>query len=366
MCKIGKLIYQYRYPRQKTMSDKLWKGEGNIGDCIQTIAVCEALKQTGLNLKYVVEGINRDDMRNYEGESIFLPMQAWYGNSYGISCLPPSEKIRPVFIGFHLSKDDDAREDFESRNGVSFLKKYEPIGCRDHDTEKYLRSKGVNAYFSACMTLTLPKREKSPENGKVFIVDVSTSIVNRLPEKIKNDAISDITHYYFFNEYPVTWNEALHMEDVARDTLLRYKNEASMVITSRIHCAMPCLAMGIPVVFIHSWPDDIRLDVLSGILPVYTPDDIPAIDWNPVVPDLRALKDAMLRNFERRMSAALEGTVLSLEESKILINGISNAYKILTVQRPSDANWPTKTVRYRLKKWLKKLCLVCICRLIGK
>lgn len=365
MKKIAKLIYQYRYPRQKTLTDKLWKGEGNIGDCIQTIAVCNALNESDILLHSSLINLNRDDIRNYTGEEVILPMQAWYGNAYGVSCLPPSDNIRPVFVGFHLSKDDGAREDFERRMGIQFLKKHEPIGCRDHDTTNYLKSRGVKAYFSACMTLTLPKREKLPEHGRVFIVDVAEPIVNSLPRKIKNEAVNEVTHYYFFREYPVTRSEALHMEEVAKNTLLRYKNEASLVITSRIHCAMPCLAMGIPVVFIHCWPDDIRLDVLSGILPIYTPADIPAIDWHPEVPDLQPLKSAMLRNFERRMVAAIEDHDLSEDESEVLVNEISNSYNYLSEHKPKEMNWPTKKAGYRLKRKLKLLFVGCARRLLG-
>ena len=37
-----------------------------------------------------------------------------------------------------------------------------------------------------------------------------------------------------------------------------------MVITSKLHCAMPCLAMGIPVVFIGK-PDDYRTQILRDM-----------------------------------------------------------------------------------------------------
>lgn len=86
MKKIAKLIYQYRYPRQKTLTNKLWKGEGNIGDCIQTIAVCNALNESDILLHSSLINLNRDDIRNYTGEEVILPMQAWYGNAYGVSC----------------------------------------------------------------------------------------------------------------------------------------------------------------------------------------------------------------------------------------------------------------------------------------
>lgn len=38
---------------------------------------------------------------------------------------------------------------------INNLKKYEPIGCRDISTQKFLEKNGINAYFSSCLTTTL-------------------------------------------------------------------------------------------------------------------------------------------------------------------------------------------------------------------
>lgn len=176
------------------------------------------------------------------------------------------------------------------------MKAFEPIGCRDRSTCDFLRSLGVNAYFSGCMTLTFDKREKEPVNGKIFLVDPTRKTLKKLPHWIREQADTSITHFYYWNQYPVTLQGAQDFENEARHILQRYKNEARLVITSKIHAAMPCVAMGIPVIFIHEEADNVRFDVLDGILPRYTPKDMPFIDWNPKAADISELKQALIAN----------------------------------------------------------------------
>jgi hypothetical protein len=60
-----------------------------------------------------------------------------------------------------------------------------------------------------------------------------------------------------------------------------------------LHCAMPCVAMGIPTVFIAPpdplYPTDYRLDPIRDILPVYHAGD--EIDWSPKPPDVSLLAE---------------------------------------------------------------------------
>lgn len=69
-----------------------------------------------------------------------------------------------------------------------------------------------------------------------------------------------------------------------------------MVITSKIHAAMPCIAMGIPVIFITDNPDNERFDVIDGIIPVYHCKDINQINWAPKAAEITELKNAIVEN----------------------------------------------------------------------
>ena len=119
-----------------------------------------------------------------------------------------------------------------------------------------------------------------------------------LPDFILEQADCSITHKYKFKKYPISYDEAMEFESKAQEILDRYKNEAKLVITSRIHCAMPCIAMGIPVIYIHrgNHKEDTRLDVIKGLIPAYTPEQVDIINWNPKALNIEPFKKAIAGN----------------------------------------------------------------------
>lgn len=307
----ARLYQKYKYELNS------WDKYGNIGDCIQNLAIESLYNELGLT---TLLKINRDELITYNGEPALLPMQGWFGNAHNVFASDWSEHIHPIFIGYHLNNNYECRKTFIDKDILSKMKKFQPIGCRDRNTRDFLSSLGLDAYFSGCMTLTFPKRDHKPNNGKIFIVDLKQEAKEIIPETIKRIADKSITHSYRFKKYPVSQNEAFEFENTARNILNRYRNEAELVITSRIHCAMPCIAMGIPVIFIHNNIKDERFDVLNGIIPVYTPDDIDKIDWNPKSVDISELKNAIKENAK---SAILQE--FDVEKRKNLIK-ITDAY----------------------------------------
>ena len=52
------------------------------------------------------------------------------------------------------------------------------------------------------------------------------------------------------------------------ESLLEKYCEASLVVTTKIHCALPCLAMGVTVILIHPNPHEERLAPAREFLPV--------------------------------------------------------------------------------------------------
>jgi hypothetical protein len=298
----ARMFYQYRYAMQERPNSSLWPRDGNIGDSIQSLAVENIYgKILGDDKSRDILLVNRDDISTYFGQPCCLVMQAWFGHYANIFPLPHSDKIEPIFIGFHLSTINDTRERFVAEKIYLKMKPYEPIGCRDRNTMNFLQKLGLKAYFSGCMTLTFDTRASVPENGKIFVVDLTKKAMKRLPQKIKDIADMSITHFYYWNQYPVTWDGALEFEQEARRILNRYQNEARLVITSKIHVAMPCVALGIPVIFIHEKNDNERFDVLHGILPIYHPRDMAWLDWNPKVENIDKLKNAIIKNATDRI-----------------------------------------------------------------
>ncbi|MCL6620508.1 MAG: polysaccharide pyruvyl transferase family protein [Syntrophobacterales bacterium] len=219
-----------------------------------------------------------------------------------------------MFFGFHIRTNPQNLQYFLNPEIIGYLKDHEPIGCRDRHTMNLLRQQGVEAFFSACLTLTFPKREHPPEEGKVFLVDTGEI---PLPTEIRKNSVK-LTHLV----------SSLYGDDLktsmAKKLLEIYKNHASLVITTRIHCALPCLAMGIPVIFFGD-PDDPRISLLQDLkVPIYPYKRKPRgpykmryfrkllgylrlgrVNWHPEVPDLEALKAEMRRTItdliERKM-----------------------------------------------------------------
>ena len=302
----GRLINAYRYVRGKVQTPNgevshLWNMNGNIGDCIQSIAVENLLVKLGIPKDDLVK-VNRDEIHEYDGEKCILPMQAWFCNYFGVFPLPWTDAIRPVFIGFHLSDGEGTRDLFLMREVDKKMKQFVPVGCRDRSTALYLRKNGIDAYFSGCMSMTLERRPSPAPHGRIFAVDISPRIRKRLPKYIAEQADFSISHNYFFNNFPISLEAEHQFEQEARRTLERYRNEAKLVITSRVHTALPCMAMGIPVIYICDIVNDSRFDMFWGLLPIHSCHDMRFIDWDPEPVDMETMKELVIQNALAQMA----------------------------------------------------------------
>lgn len=119
---------------------------------------------------------------------------------------------------------------------------------------KLLAANGIKCFYSKCLTLTFPKRESEPKEKKVFLVDVYRIPI---PESLRKQAII-VTH-----ATSDIYSSKIKSQ-MAKRLLSVYRNEASLVITTKLHCALPCIAMGVPVVFFGN-PNDSRLSILHDL-----------------------------------------------------------------------------------------------------
>lgn len=185
---------------------------------------------------------------------------------------PPSEVVNPLFISFHISNKN--KELMTSHRAIEYYKRYQPIGCRDHHTLNLLKSLKVEAYFSGCLTLTIPKYEGS-RGDEILFVDVlrtnytnnyrKTIVKNIIPNAYK-DKVRFVSH---FSEDLKTLDAKTRIAQ-AKQMLDRYA-KAKLVFTSLIHCALPCIALGTPVVFVDFGfnNNEAKRDRFNGIIDLF-------------------------------------------------------------------------------------------------
>lgn len=269
--------YGYLYYRKGLLENKKERPM-NLGDPIQSLAVVEILKKIGISEKHIIP-IDRYDLATYAGEKVVLIINGaenYEHFAYHTKFLPVSEKIIPVFIGIHLHRE-------LAENELSSFRQYQPIGCRDEYTCSYLKRKGIDAFLTGCLTLTFPRRQTTARQNTVFLVDCPESVMAYIPDELRENAVSlsqIIRIKSASSNDRLTDEETDYYSKMAKEQLFRLRDEASLVVTSRLHVATPCAAMGIPVVLARDVFDE-RFMFVDRFIPLYTPEKYSQIDWHP-------------------------------------------------------------------------------------
>lgn len=236
----------------------------NIGDYIQSLAAKQFLP-------HVDRYINREKLSDYAGPATKMIMNGWFMNHP--ENWPPSNLIDPLFISFHINSS--AKEKLLNKDGLDYLRQHEPIGCRDLHTQQLLKQNGVKTYFSGCLTLALGKAYQHHADDEILLVDVLYRYLRKsqplnnpyaIPKAILRGDTRPASRYWLLQKiigrkilqntqelthiYPTDKFDSEQSRLDLADTLLRRYAKAKLVVTSRIHCALPCLAMGTPVIFI--------------------------------------------------------------------------------------------------------------------
>ncbi|KAL7477764.1 hypothetical protein ACHAW6_003561 [Cyclotella cf. meneghiniana] len=210
-----------------------------------------------------------------DGRRVIVFFNAWWGTTD--MTWPPPAYIEPVSLSMHIQPASVIRDKFmevsnsiveDSRgNSLSkkkvfrklqkgdtrslkfiapYLKSQEPIGARDTPTLEFFRENGIQSIFTACltMTLSLPTIER---DDSILVVDVN--VKDQLKGVVPHEILQNAT----FLSQKLLGDEAednVHRFILAFERLFVY-SRARLVFTSRLHVALPCVALGTPVVFVH-------------------------------------------------------------------------------------------------------------------
>jgi hypothetical protein len=227
----------------------------NLGDEIQSIAAQQFLPHTDLL-------IDRDNWTTDtvpDGEHKII-LNGWFTRNP--NKWPPPAFLSPCLVSMHITRErfrpaaliPPAEVLLQGKN-LEYLRRYQPIGARDLWTASLLQQHGVESYFSGCLTLTLGAADGRDRRDYICAVDLPDELYQALAERSR----SPIFRLAHRDTHGGTF--AQRCANVTE--LLNLYAHAKCVITTRLHCALPCLAFETPILFVNQVPDPYRL---SGLL----------------------------------------------------------------------------------------------------
>ena len=279
----------------------LLKSSGsNLGDDIQSVVIKSMLPNVDFYLDYDFLGDAKLDTEVKLIVHGCCRPKKW----------PPALAIKPLFVSFSIG--DTAVKKLTSEASIRYLKRHEPIGCRDMVTLKLLKENGVEAYFSGCVTFMLGNNLNRRRDG-VVIADLDDEAMRYIPSGLLKGAI--ILHHgegipierianRLYRYSPVLHgilkvsrlhmalsnlqqkfvmareNEQIILQRLGRaeELINKYAN-AKLVVTSRLHAALPCIALGTPVIFVHRDLSDPRFAGILDYMRAYTVGQFKRVGW---------------------------------------------------------------------------------------
>lgn len=227
----------------------------NLGDDIQSYAI---LKQIP-SMDYIIDREHIDTFKTDNNEPVAVVMAGWW--FWQKWNWPPSKCIVPLNISMHINNYNIYRRGTPVKDrwldglGGDYLRKYGPVGVRDTVSLQFFKDRNIDAYFSGCITLTLPKQKKTEDAGEyIVIADLNEKLKKKAYELLKDTGlrIVEVTHNIKYRNSDATIAERF---DKVEEVLTLYQN-ARCVITRRLHVTLPCLAMEVPVISIVDLNDE--------------------------------------------------------------------------------------------------------------
>lgn len=283
----------------------------NLGDQVQNIAVRQLLSRF-LPERTIEYYLDRDsgfllDVHTLERVRdptvrVAMVYSGWFDGAYTDNFPPNSDVVSHwLIISFHvneLPKDatyawldseyrlPGAQKSLLDKEKLVQLKE-QFVGCRDPHTVRMFHKQGyTRAYLSRCLTMTLGWQKYkllSQERRGVYLVDVAANApqLKEMPDHLRSRMIV-ITHVWEGD------NADVHGKNHRAQELLDQYARAELVITSRLHCALPALSYGTPVLFLYHNMEDARFTGLLDSVSVLGRDHI---YWNNLSQHRRKTRD---------------------------------------------------------------------------
>jgi hypothetical protein len=236
-----------------------YPGHINLGDTIQSLAARHFLPQ--VDALVVRERISAPPPHPGPLRTI---LNGWYMDNP--QHWPPHPAIVPLPVSMHIVEPDrhwrrrwkpGALGLMTAGAGGDWLRRWGPIGTRDLWTLEQFEARGIPAWHSGCLTLTLPQRAV-PRGQTVVACDLPDAALKVL-RRIAPGPLLSVSHQYGAH---LSHTEQVH----TAERLLDAYAGAAAVVTTRIHCALPCLALGTPVLLLHNGSPERRVSDMLTLL----------------------------------------------------------------------------------------------------
>ncbi|MDY7230446.1 polysaccharide pyruvyl transferase family protein [Hyalangium rubrum] len=299
-----------------------YRNTRNLGDEIQSLAARQFLPR-------VDHFIDRDFLADFvpgDEQPVALILNGWF--AHRAENWPPVESIIPLPVSMHLSSfrgwgpaGISAEQFFLHPSAREYLEKWGPVGARDLHTLQLLKKAEVPAYFSGCLTLTLKRKPEAVREDFIAAVDLPAEIVEALRKRTDRPILT-LTH-----DDTVTADVSERFTKAER--LLDAYQRAHCVVTTRLHCALPCLAFETPVLLLDQSPDQTRFAGLHQLLRHSSPEaflegkGFPFDLQNPEPNDLDYLK---LRN---ELTSRVEQFISDVSSERITPEALSDGGSLL-------------------------------------
>lgn len=229
---------------------------GNIGDDVQTLALCQYLGDPDMF-------VDRDRFPDYDTAG---PIRLIANGFFTCGPFPPPPNIEVIYGALCASSLNSG-----DRATVEHLRASAPIGCRDQHSVRWCTNLGIPSYFASCLSILLERTIPYDPAGPIVTVDVNPKLLPPFEQPMLA-----LTHRVRPGDFPSPQARL----DAMRKRLDVYQR-ASMVITNRLHVAMPCLGMGVPLVMVEADSLGFRLTALPDFVRLHKNDELKKISLKP-------------------------------------------------------------------------------------
>lgn len=228
----------------------------NIGDDIQSLITTKLFP-----INYLVDRDDYNIIYDYKTgnkikkipEKIYLIMNGWFMhnpsfiiNDLKINFPYENNLIRPIFLSTNLSNPL-----LFSEKSLNYYKKFPPFYSRDKNTTDKLKKENIRCKTFGCLSQLFEKKHlelreiKKDTNNTICFVDVIGAKEIFKNKHSPKDQIIEINH----ETQEITNKNPLERLFLCED-LLKFYTTCKKIYTTRLHCFLPCRALGLDVEYL--------------------------------------------------------------------------------------------------------------------